>query len=826
MANITEMASWLQGKTETKGYRWIPQYLETDLYGIIGNSEEVKNTATSSSYVERLKFALVTENSTVDEDGEVVKVILVPGVCYDEEYKELYVALGVYNFYPKRQSDENLDFDTTINGDDFEEAYANFVEHFQGVEGIYSDIKVENPQKHSEIMSLVPEVFFKPSEYAETDLTQNVHLNYYWQMSASLDDDYEGAPRPQIRALFLCMDGSRIEVQMIMDGKLKGFINKTRGAHKEQLASFDKTPLALIDKYLIENHLSGIFNYYLTSETTQQNFDRQNKDNKLMTWLDMRYTTEELVNNPGTEYADEMDFRQRIMLGYLSDDYLSRYEEAITVGSSPRYLLIKDFELVSMLDDASWMEPTFKNCEIAIKWNNKYEYLELVLMFEHKGKVKHKVFAGYTYLGVIMQFSQFLIDNYLSFNSFMFTDKGNNDFYDAHVKFPFFMHPSMQPNFLKEATLKDIKELETGFERFFTSDYLQIPWGIKEAGGRKMLQCSEIPKSRTSVKLLAMMSDPSFYDDKPDYCKTLLTFDDSSKLHLSLNVEVTSNGDYLVELEEKQFKFSNLMDLNGFVTGLLNYHYGFATNSNAIYPLFSELKLSDEDDQYLPEMLDFELTGKLPVDFTIEDRVFESKGLEDRFIVRVESVAVTEPINEFAVSVFKEDLDEGDKLNYNATSLDKESFSTNLDLSIAFSDFNDFVATVVTNLNSNTEYPDLNVKLGSIKGDIDIFLETVKILTSGKPLNELVAIRSYKGSGLDDDVADRYLDVHIMVKDQVIFYRVTYDEKSNMFSAQVSSPPESVNPALCLANYDCVTLEGLLQNCYIDAYATLQQREV
>lgn len=825
MANITEMASWLQGKTDTKGYRWIPRYLDTDIFGIIGNTEEVKNTATTPSFVERLKFTLMTENSIVNEDGEVVRVVLVPDVCYDEEYKELYVALGVYQFYPKRQSDENLEFDTTINGGDFEEAYGNFVGHFQVAEGIYSDIKVDNPQKHSEIMELIPKFFFKPSEYAETDLTQSVHLNYCWQMSASLDDDYEGAPRTQLRALFICADGSKLEVQLFMDGKLKGIINRTRWERKEQLASFDETPLALIDKYLIENYSLNIYNHYFTAETPQQNFDRQNKDNKLTTWLDMRYTTEELVNNPGTKFADEMDFRQRIKLGYLSNDYISRYEEAITVGSSPRYLLIKDFELVSMLDDAPWMEPTFKNCEIVIKWNNLYEYLELVLMFEHKGKVKHKVFAGYTYLGVIMQFSQFLIDNYLSFNSFMFTDKGNNDFYNAHVKFPFFMHPSMQPNFLKEATPKDINELEAGFERFFTSDYLQIPWGIKEVEGRKMLQCSEIPKSRTSVKLLAMMSDPSFYDDKPDYCKTLLTFDDSSKLHLSLNVEVRSQGDYIVEIEGKQLKFSNLMDLNGFVTGLLNYHYGFATNSNSIYPVFSELKLSDEDDQYLPEMLDFELTGKLPVDFTIEDRLFESKSLEDRFIVRVESVAVTEPINEFAVSVFKEDLDEGDKLNYTATSLDKESFTTNLDLSIAFSDFNDFIATVITNINSNKEYP-ANVKLGSIKGDIDILLEKVKILTSGKPISELITIRSYKGGGLDDDIADRYLDVHITVKDQVIFYRVTYDEKSGMFSAQVSSPSDNINPALCLAGYDSDTLEGLLQNCYIEAYAILQQKEI
>lgn len=826
MSNITEMSSWLQGKTETKGYRWIPQYLDSSLYKDMGHTNEVKNTATSSSYAERLKFVLITENSTIDEDGEEVKVVIVPEVCYDEEYKELYVALGIYQFYPKRPERENLEFDTIINGDNFEEAYGNFVGHVSDVEGIYTDIKVDNPQKHNEIMDFVPKVFFKPSEFAETDLTQNIHLNYYWQMSASLDDDYEGAPKPQIRALFLCKDGSKIEVQMIMDGKLKGFINKTSGAHKEQLASFDKTPLALIDKYLVENCLADILDNYFTSETTQQNFDRQNKGNKLTTWLDMQYNTDELMYNPGTTFADEMDFRQRIMLGYLSTDYISRYEEVITVGSSSRYLLIKDFELVSMLEDTPFDEPIYKNCEIVIKLNNQYGYLELVLMFEHKGEVKHKVFTGYTYLGAIIQLSQFLIDNYLSFNSFMFTDKGNNDFYDAHVKFPFFMHPSMKQNFLKEASPKDILELEAGFERFFTSDYLQIPWGIKDLDGRKMLQCSEILKSRTSVRLLAMVSDPSFYDDKPEYCKTILTFDDSSRLHLSLDVEVTSNGDYLVELEGKQLKFSNLMDLNGFVTGLLNYHYGFVINSNEICPSFKELKMSDEDDQYLPEMLDFELTGKLPIDFTIEDRAFESKSLEDRFIVKVESTAVTEPINEFAVSVFKEDLDEGDKLNYTATSLDKESFSTKLNLSIPFSDFNDFVATVITNLNYNKEYPDLNVKLGSIKGDVDIFLESVRILTSGKPLNELVPINSFKGVDDEDDVADRYLDVRITVKDQVILYKVTYDEKSDMFSAQVSSPSDSVNPSLYLDTYDSGTLEGLLQNCYIDAYATLQQKEI
>ena len=42
MANITEMASWLQGKTETKGYRWIPQYLDSSLYKDMGNTNEVK----------------------------------------------------------------------------------------------------------------------------------------------------------------------------------------------------------------------------------------------------------------------------------------------------------------------------------------------------------------------------------------------------------------------------------------------------------------------------------------------------------------------------------------------------------------------------------------------------------------------------------------------------------------------------------------------------------------------------------------------------------------------------------------------------------------
>ena len=67
MANITEMASWLQGKTKTKGYRWIPQYLDSSLYKDMGNTNEVKNTATSSSYVERLKFVLVTENSRSEE---------------------------------------------------------------------------------------------------------------------------------------------------------------------------------------------------------------------------------------------------------------------------------------------------------------------------------------------------------------------------------------------------------------------------------------------------------------------------------------------------------------------------------------------------------------------------------------------------------------------------------------------------------------------------------------------------------------------------------------------------------------------------------------
>lgn len=47
MANIIEMASWLQGKTKTKGYRWIPQYLDSSLYKDMGNTNEVKNTATS-----------------------------------------------------------------------------------------------------------------------------------------------------------------------------------------------------------------------------------------------------------------------------------------------------------------------------------------------------------------------------------------------------------------------------------------------------------------------------------------------------------------------------------------------------------------------------------------------------------------------------------------------------------------------------------------------------------------------------------------------------------------------------------------------------------
>ena len=45
MANITEMSSWLQGKT--KGYRWIPKYIDSSLYKDMGNTNEVKNTATS-----------------------------------------------------------------------------------------------------------------------------------------------------------------------------------------------------------------------------------------------------------------------------------------------------------------------------------------------------------------------------------------------------------------------------------------------------------------------------------------------------------------------------------------------------------------------------------------------------------------------------------------------------------------------------------------------------------------------------------------------------------------------------------------------------------
>lgn len=160
MANITEMSSWLQGKTKTKGYRWTSRYLDSNLYAGIGNTEAIENNATSSSYVERLKLALVTESSTIDEDGEEVKVAIAPEVCYDEEYEELYVALGIYQLYPKRPEREKLEFDTIINGGNFEEAYGNFVGHFADVKGIYTDIKVDNPQKQSEIMSLVPEVFF------------------------------------------------------------------------------------------------------------------------------------------------------------------------------------------------------------------------------------------------------------------------------------------------------------------------------------------------------------------------------------------------------------------------------------------------------------------------------------------------------------------------------------------------------------------------------------------------------------------------------------------------------------------------------------------